>query len=394
MHALKVESAFPANTAERIKVVVIGGGQAGLSVGYHLASLNIPFTILNADRQIGDSWRNRWDSLRLFTPARYDGLDGMPFPARPRTYPTKDEMANYLADYAWRFGLPVRNEVRVERLSRVGDRYLVSAGDLHFEAEHVVVAMANYQKPVAPPFAADLDPDIVQLHSGEYRNSSQLKAGGVLVVGAGNSGAEIALEVTRDHRTWISGRDVGQIPFRIDGVLGRYLLSHLVLRLVFHRVLTLSTPIGRRLRPKLLHRTAPLIRTKRRDLAAAGVEWLPRTTGVDRGRPVVADGRVLDSVANVIWCTGFESAFSWIQLPIFDADGEPLHSRGVVGKEPGLYFVGRNFLYAMSSTMVQGVSRDAAHVASTISARLRAATAKEGLRLGCSSSIAVAPMRS
>src|SRR5262249_55456112 len=145
--------------------------------------------------------------------ARYDGLDGMPFPAKPRTYPTKDEMADYLMAYARRFTLPVRNRARVDRLSRVGDRYLIAAGDLNLEAEHVVVAMANYQRPIAPAFAADLDPGIVQLHSGEYRNPSQLKDGSVLVVGAGNSGAEIALEVVRGHKTWISGRDVGEVPF-------------------------------------------------------------------------------------------------------------------------------------------------------------------------------------
>src|SRR5262249_44927111 len=140
---------------ERVKVVVIGAGQAGLSVGYHLARRNVPFVILDANERIGDSWRNRWDSLRLFTPARYDGLDGMPFPAKPRTYPTKDEMADYLMAYARRFTLPVRNRARVDRLSRVGDRYLIAAGDLNLEAEHVVVAMANYQRPIAPAFAAD-----------------------------------------------------------------------------------------------------------------------------------------------------------------------------------------------------------------------------------------------
>src|SRR6185295_6275315 len=146
---------------------------AGLSVGYHLARRNLPFVILDAHERIGDSWRKRWDSLRLFTPARYDALDGMPFPAPANAFPTKDEMGDYLEAYAARFALPIRNGVQVTRLSRAGDRYIVTAGDLQYEAEHVVVAMANYQKPRVPAFAGDLDPRIVQLHSYEYRSPSQ-----------------------------------------------------------------------------------------------------------------------------------------------------------------------------------------------------------------------------
>src|SRR5579884_417399 len=176
---------------ERIQTIVIGGGQAGLSVGYHLARRGLPFVILDANERIGDSWRKRWDSLRLFTPARYDGLAGMPFPAPAFTFVTKDEMADYLEAYAARFALPVRTGVRVDRLSRHGDRFDVTAGGLRFEAENVVVAMSNYQQPRVPPFAHELDPGISQLHSSEYRNPSQLRDGSVLIVGAGNSGAEI-----------------------------------------------------------------------------------------------------------------------------------------------------------------------------------------------------------
>src|SRR5215207_324361 len=192
---------------ERVQTVIVGGGQAGLSVGYHLARRGLPFVILEANERIGDSWRNRWDSLRLFSPARYDGIAGMPFPAPAHYFPRKDEMADYLEAYAAHFQLPVRTGVAVDSLSKEGDRYIVSAGDLRFEAEHVVVAMANYQRPRVPAFARELDPGIVQLHSSDYRNLSQLREGGVLLVGAGNSGAEIALEVARGgHQTWMSGR--------------------------------------------------------------------------------------------------------------------------------------------------------------------------------------------
>jgi putative flavoprotein involved in K+ transport len=355
---------------ERVQTVIIGGGQAGLSVGYHLERRGLPFVILEANQRIGDAWRTRWDSLRLFTPARYDGIAGLPFPARQHAFPTKDEMADYLEGYAARFKLPVRTGVKVDRLSRQGDRYAVAAGDLRFEADNVVVAMATYQRPRVPAFAAELDSGVVQLHSTDYRNLSQLRKGGVLIVGAGNSGSEIGLEVARaGHRTWMSGRDTGHIPFRIEGVAGRYLLVHLVLRFIFHRILTVDTPIGRKVRPVVVAKGGPLIRVKPKDLAAAGVERVPRTLGVKNGLPVLEDGRVLE-VANVIWCTGFHPGFSWIDLPVLK-DGEPVHHRGVVADEPGLYFVGLHFLYAMSSTMIHGVGRDAEHIAGTIAARGR-----------------------
>ena len=361
-----------AGDPKRFLVVVIGAGQAGLSVGYHLARRGVPFVILDANERVGDSWRNRWDSLRLFTPAEFDGLDGMPFPAPPDSFPTKNEMADYLESYAKRFELPVRSGVRVDRLSKRADRYVVEAGDLRFETAHVVVAMASYQKRRVPSFARELDPAIVQIHSSEYRNLSQLRPGGVLLVGAGNSGAEIALEVAKSHPTWMSGRDTGHIPFRIDGLPARLLLRRLVLRFLFHWVLTVNTPIGRKVRPKIVSQGGPLIRIKPEDLTAVGVERVPRVESVKDGKPLLADGRVLD-VENVVWCTGFHPGFSWIDLPIFDEHGEPRHEAGLVAGEPGLYFVGLHFLYAMSSTMIHGVGRDAERIAEAIAARTRAA---------------------
>jgi putative flavoprotein involved in K+ transport len=362
----------PSTTPHRFRAIVIGGGQAGLSVGYHLARRGLDFVILDSHQRVGDSWRQRWDSLRLFTPARFDGLAGMPFPAPLHTFPTKDEMADYLQAYAARFALPVRTGVHVDRLSRDGELYAVSAGDLRFEAEHIVVAMSDFQRPRIPSFARELDPAIVQLHAAEYRNLSQLQRGGVHVVGAGNSGADLALETARGgHRTWMSGRDVGHIPFRIEGLASRLLLARLVLRGLFHHVLTLKTPMGRSLRRKVLSMGGPLIRVKPKDLARAGVERVPPMTGVQEGRPLLSDGRVLD-VTNVLWCTGFHPGFSWIELPIFDDDGRPVHERGVVIGEPGVYFVGLMFLYAPSSVMIHGVGRDAEVIAATIASRARA----------------------
>jgi putative flavoprotein involved in K+ transport len=358
-------------TSERVQVVVIGGGQAGLSVGYCLARRGLSFVILEANPRIGDSWRKRWDSLRLFTPAKYDGLIGLPFPAPAFSFPTKDEMADYLEAYAKHFDLPVHTGVKVDRLWRDGARYIVDAGDRRVEADHVVVAMATYQAGRTPPFAQALDPGIRQLHSSDYKNPGQLLAGDVLVVGAGNSGADIAIDVARSHRTWLSGRHPGNVPFHIESRIARVILP-VLFRLVFHRILTVDTPVGRKARPSIISKGGPLIRVKPADLAAAGVERTSRVTGVRDGKPVLADGRVLD-ITNVIWCTGFDPGLSWIDLPkpVYGADGEPVHDRGIVPDEPGFYFVGLHFLYSMSSTMIHGVARDAERIADTIQVRVR-----------------------
>lgn len=362
-----------------VHTVIIGAGQAGLAVAYHLAQGGVRFVVLEANKRVGDNWRKRWDSLRLFTAARYDGIAGMPFPAPRFEFPTKDEMADYLEAYSKRFKLPVRTGVKVKSVSRDGGRYIVTTNDRCYEAEHVVVAMANYQKPRIPAFDA-LAPDIVQLHSSGYRNPSQLRPGGVLIVGAGNSGAEIAKELVRTHPTWLSGRDTGHVPFRPSSIVGRYLLTPLLLRFVFHRVLTVGTPMGRKARAGRVARGAPLIRVKPADLAAAGVNRVERTVGVKNGLPVLESGRVLD-VANVIWCTGFESGFSsWINVAAFGPKGEVKHERGVVTSEPGLYFVGLHFLYSFSSVMIHGVSRDAEHIATVIKSRSLASASRREVR--------------
>ena len=353
-------------TPERIETVVIGGGQSGLAVGYHLARQGRPFVILDANEQIGDSWRKRWDSLRVFTPARLDGLPGMPFPAPASSLPTKDEVADYLAAYAARFDLPVRTGVQVDGLSRFGDRFAVTSGDRRIEADNVVVAPGAYHHPRVPEFAPELDPAIMQMHSSEYRNPSQLREGGVLVVGAGNSGAEIALEASRARRTWLSGRDTGHEPVRPGSGPDR-LVTPLMWFVAMH-VLTVRTPVGRKVQRMFRSRGIPLARVRRKDLAVAGVELVPRTAGILHGSPVLEDGRVLD-VANVIWCTGFAPDLRWINLPVFNEDGDPVHDRGVVESEPGLYFVGMYFLYALSSVLIGGVGRDAEHVARHIASR-------------------------
>ncbi|HVY32454.1 MAG TPA: FAD-dependent oxidoreductase [Polyangiaceae bacterium] len=355
----------PAHTAaepERYDVIVIGGGQAGLSVGYYLRRRGLDFAILDASERVGDVWRKRWDSLKLFTPARFDALVGMPFPAPPDSFPTHEQMADYLEAYARRFELPVKNGVRVESLRRENGVYVIEAAGRRFVADQVVVAMGNFQVQNTPAFAAQLDPSVVQLHASQYKNPAQLREGSVLVAGAGNSGAEIAIELAKSgRRVWVAGPSTGEVGFKMSSFWGRLLLARLLLRFVFHRLLTIRTPMGRKARPKMLRHATPLIRTRTSDLLGAGVQRVGRVTAAEAGRPVLEDGSRLDA-ANVIWCTGFTPGFSWIKLPILDERGLPRHEAGIVPDHPGLYFVGLHFLYSMSSSMIHGVSRDAERI--------------------------------
>lgn len=346
---------------QQLETLVIGGSQAGLAVGYHLMQRRLPFVIVDDHDHIGDAWRKRWDSLRLFTPGRYDGLPGMLFPGSPSAYPGKDEIADYLEAYAREFVLPVRTGVKVERLSKVADRFKVRCGNDTLFAENVVVATGAYHSPRIPPFARELGENIVQLHSKEYRNPTQIQEGGVLVVGAGNSGAEIAMELARRHQTWLSGRDTGQEPTRAGS-----LLDHLftpILWFMATRVLTVQNRFGRKFRDHFFNppRGIPLGRVRRQDFAAAGIERVPRMTGVRNGYPVLEDGRIL-SVSNVIWCTGFTPNYDWIDLSLPTHYGIPINDRGVVTTCPGLYFVGLPFIYSLSSALVGGVGRDAEHI--------------------------------
>ena len=355
---------------ERFDTVVIGAGQASLVTGYHLQRAGRSFVILDGDARIGDSWRRRYDSLRLFTPAYACALDGMPFPSKNSRCPMKDEFADYLEAYATRFDLPVRTGVRVDGVRRDGDRYLVTARDRTVEATNVVVASGAHRDPRAPVFAAGLDPSIVQLHSSAYRNPSQLRDGRVLIVGVGNSGADIAMEVAETHPTTMSGSPTGHVPPDIDGWIARNVVFHVIRFLGMH-VFTLRNPIGRKAIAKMSAKGGMLVRVKPKWLKAAGVVSVGRTIGIRDGKPVVEGGEMLDDVTNVVWCIGFLHDLSWIDLPIFGEDGAPMHERGVVTSEPGLYFMGLPFQFAAASDVIPGVGRDARWIVKQLARRSR-----------------------
>ncbi|HET8527241.1 MAG TPA: NAD(P)/FAD-dependent oxidoreductase [Actinomycetota bacterium] len=356
--------------SERFETVVIGAGQAGLSAGYYLKRAGRSFVILDANAEVGGSWLDRYDSLQLFTPRWAVRLPGWRFRNTDVRYPSRAQMVTFLREYAERYDMPVRTGVRVERISRDGDGYLVSTDAGMIEADDVIVATGANRDPRVPAFSRELDPSIVQLHSSEYRNPSQLTGGGVLVVGAGNSGADISLDVVGEHPTWLSGPQRGHIPVSIDTWFAQNVVFRLIRFFGVH-VLTLRTPIGRRSKAKHASMGDPLVRVKPKQLLAAGVGRVPRTIGVRDGWPVLEDGTVLD-VSNVVWATGFRHDFSWIDLPVFGEDGELMHERGVVPSQPGLYFVGLVFQYSAGSDVIPGVPRDARYVVDHLLARERA----------------------
>ena len=346
------------STEEFYNTIVIGGGQAGLAAGYFLAQQGQSFAILDGESRVGTAWRQRWDSLRLFTPAQFNGLPGMPFPGGDNYFPNKDEAADYLESYALKFHLPIRPDTKIERLERDGDSYRLSSDSHSFKASHVIVATGAYQSPNIPAFAAQLDPAICQLHSYAYRNPNQISAGRVLVIGAGNSGAEIGLELIKAGReVWLSGRDVGHIP---ANQLGKYFGGRPYWWFISH-VLSIETPVGRKMRKQVLQHGNPLIRSNRKEILEAGIQIAPRLAGVQAGKLHLQDGRSLE-VEAVVWATGFRPDYQWIKLPVFNENGAPNHERGVVSGAKGLYFVGLHFQTALTSALMGGVGKDAEYI--------------------------------
>jgi putative flavoprotein involved in K+ transport len=353
---------------EHVPTIIIGAGQAGLATAYFLGLRGHQCVVLERHRRVGDQWRHRYHSLLLNTPARRSGLPGLPFPGAAGVFPTARQLADYHEEYAARFGIRVDCGVSVGSVDQLPDGgWRVTTDHGVYDADQVVVATGGETHPRLPDLHERIDPGIRQVHSGEYLNPEQLLPGAVLVVGLGQSGADIALELAEAGReVWVSGRVRGEVPVEIDSIPGR--LGFKVLWFLWNHVLTERTPPGRRMRAGIRAGTvgAPLLRVKRRHLDAAGVHRTDaRTTDVADGKPVLADGTVLD-VANVVWCTGFRQDFSFIHPSPVGEDGWPRDTGGVMEDLPGLFFMGLLFQRGFYSMLVGGAGRDAHHIAGRI----------------------------
>ena len=349
--------------SERREVIVVGGGQAGLAIGYLLAQQGRQFAILEAADMPAAAWRARWDSLRLFTPVRYDSLPGRPFPGDPDGYPGRDDVVGYLTDYAREFELPVELSSRVSAV-RQGERgYLVELDDRSYEADQVVIATGPFQIPRVPALAERLDPGITQFHSSRYRGPQDVSAGPVLVVGGGNTGYQIAEELARTHDVHLSiGSRQTPLPQRI---LGRDVFRYLEAIGVLGK--TAESRIGQRMQNETLIGSSPRAARRRH-----GIELCGRTDDVSGSEVRFSDGGRLSPGA-VIWATGFELDHSFVQLPVFDAEGRLVHQRGVTAS-PGLYFLGMPWQHTRGSALLGWVKDDAQYIADQIAIRASTGT--------------------
>jgi len=340
----------------RVAVVVIGAGQAGLAAGYLLHRNSVPFVILDGAMRVGDSWRQRWDSLRLFTPARYSALPGLAFPAPPESYPGKDEIADYLESYAAKFDLPVRLSEPVLKLSRCGDDYHLETPRGRYLAEQVIVATGAYQRPYIPPISQDIAHHVTQLHSSAYRNPRQIPDGTVVVVGGANSGAQIAAELSNTHRVWLSvASRLHSLPLRMLGQSLHWWLE----RTGFMRAGSDS------LRGRLVRADDVLVGTSLRHLRQRrGVHVAGRALAARGARITFEDGRDV-AVEAVVWATGFRSGYEWIDVPVIDSNGRPVHHGGVTAS-PGLYFLGLKFQTSIGSALIGWVHHDAQYLVTRI----------------------------
>ncbi|WP_448699385.1 flavin-containing monooxygenase [Mucilaginibacter sp. AW1-3] len=347
-------------------IIVIGGGQAGLAAGYHLSLTGEDYIILDDQQNTGDSWRKRWQSLRLFTPAWTNGLPGMPFPGDPKAFATKDEMADFLISYKQKYDLPVLYNTIVTRLTKTATGYHIATANNSFYANHVIVATGGYTIPNIPAMATRLNTSIHQIHSSQYVAPQYLPAGNVLVVGAGTSGLQIAIDLAMANRkVYVSGKP----PFRIPDFIFKYLGKQFVWFAT--NILNTGTPMGRKAHRAVKTKGggAPLINIGLNDVLKAGVIHLPRLHSANKGLPTFQNGEQVQ-VNNIIWCTGFTPYYSWVQVPgAIDEQGHPVANRGVSAVAEGLYFVGSLFQYGLTSTWIGGVGRDAAFVTDHIRKR-------------------------
>ena len=365
----KEPSAERVNTVEEgarshVEVAVVGGGQAGLAMAYYLREQGRRFVILERGDSIAPAWRERWDSLTLFTPRRYSALPGVVLPGDPDGYPTREEVISYIERYADTFERSIELNSDVRRLSEEGSRFVLTIDGRTITADQVVVSTGPFQTPYVPNLAEKLDSDVWQAHSTGYRRPSDVPEGTVLVVGGGNTGFQIAKELSATHKVVLSvGSKQKPLPQRIAG---RDLFWWLT------KTHLLFTTVESRLGSKLQYRDT-LIGSSPRELTRRhGGELKSRATAAS-GRTVRFDDGSELEVDAVIWATGYRPDYSWIDVPVLDAEARVRHRRGVTDV-PGLYFLGLTWQWTRGSALIGWVKDDAAFLAERIAALQEAKT--------------------
>jgi putative flavoprotein involved in K+ transport len=347
-------------------VIVIGAGQAGLAMGYYLKKLGLNFVLLERAQRVGDSWRNRYDSLTLFTPAEYDSLPGLNFPALKGSYPNKNQVADYLESYAKHFALPVQLQTKIETLEKRGDGFHLQTTRGAFAAARVIVATGPFQTPFIPGLAKELDTSIIQLHSSTYFNKGQLPDGEVLVVGSGNSGLQIAEELLASHSVTVAQGKVQ--PFLPQKLLGQSLFWWME-RSGVSRI-TVTSRLGQRLKER-----DPVIGSSLSKLKQKGLKLVSRVVEAKEQTITFADGKTL-TPESIIWATGFRSDYSWVRLPVFDTGGKPIHREGITSVD-GFYFLGLSWQRTRGSALLGWVGQDAAFLTEEITKEMAARDVKE-----------------
>jgi putative flavoprotein involved in K+ transport len=348
-----------------VDILIVGAGQAGLAMGYHLKQAGYRFQIVDRNARIGDSWRNRYDSLVLFTPRAYSALPGLPVPGDPDGYPTKDEIADYLEQYAAHFDMPVAMETGIRSLTRYEDgfRATTDAGAI-VDARAVVLASGAFQRPAIPPIGRQFASDVLQLTAESYKNPTQVPPGRVLVVGDGATGRQLAVELVATHEVVLAtGRPRRASPERILGKSIFWWMDKLGILGA-----TRESLIGRYLMATdpFPGKALDLTRLRRR-----GIQVVGRLVQVVGKRVNFASGETA-TIDAVIWATGYQDNSTWVPIAgVTDADGRFVHERGV-SPVPGLYFIGRSWQWRRGSALLHGVGDDAAYMVGRITAQLEA----------------------
>ncbi|RAS80914.1 flavin-containing monooxygenase [Priestia endophytica] len=344
-------------------VIIIGSGQAGLSMGYYLKKTALSFVIIDQNTRIGDTWRNRYDSLTLFTLPLYSSLPGLRLKKERNCMPTKDDIADYLENYAKTFSLPVQLGIHVKNVSKIDDFFSLETNKGVVEARTLVVATGPFHTPRIPSFSKKLSKDIVQLHSSSYKNPSQLKDGNVLVVGAGNSGAQIAVELANTPKTYLSTS--GKLRFLPLFIMNKNIFWW------FDKIGILKATRDSFIGRKLQLYGDPIFRTQLKTKMKAGLVHLrERTKTASENEVIFADASPL-KVDNIIWATGFRPNYDWLNLPnLVDKQGNIIHKRGIT-QQKGVFFLGLPWQYRRGSSLLEGVGKDAYYLYQHILTHIR-----------------------